>query len=166
MRLEKLYVAIVETFDLAVVYIINAIQQSSIRSKYTKRSIGIDELDLNDTILRNVSNAIQAFVLSAKSIVHSSYMSNLDEFQESTLLNEWDYWLSELEIKVNEWDDIFLLDEEIEAKWIEFDTRSIPGSLTVIKRPLHIHDEIKQSDQPNARSRRDSLDFWNYNSSK
>ena len=148
MRLEKLYVAIVETFDLAVVYIINAIQQSSIRSKYTKRSIGIDELDLNDTILRNVSNAIQAFVLSAKSIVHSSYVSNLDEFQESTLLNEWDYWLSELEIKVNEWDDIFLLDEEIEAKWIEFDTRSIPGSLTVIKRPLHIHDEINKAINP------------------
>ena len=63
-------------------------------------------------------------------------------------MNEWEYWIRELEIKVSEWDEIFLQDATLEAKWLEMDTRSIPGSLTIIKRPLNYQQDIKSALDP------------------
>ncbi|WP_313890960.1 ATP-dependent DNA helicase DinG [Psychrobacillus sp.] len=148
-RLEKQFVDAVNAFDQAVSHITSTAQQIvSSRSRNTKRTIPLEELMLPEDMFRVVANAIQTFILSAKSIVHSPYTKNAMEKHAPLLLQEWYYWLRELEIKVSEWDEIFLQEEEIEAKWLELDSRSIPGSLQIIKRPLNFQDEINHALQP------------------
>ncbi|QFF98730.1 ATP-dependent helicase DinG [Psychrobacillus glaciei] len=145
-RLEKEFVGIVNIFDETVSYIINSVQHAKNRSKNTKRTILLDDLHLNESLFRKVALSIQTFILSAKSIIHSYSMK--EEAVAPIILNEWEYWIRELEIKVAEWDEIFLQEESIEAKWLEIDTRSIPGSLTIIKRPLNYQNDIKHALNP------------------
>ncbi|TQR19749.1 ATP-dependent DNA helicase DinG [Psychrobacillus vulpis] len=147
-RLEKLYVEVINAFDVAVSCIISSVQLMNTRSKNTKRTISLDEMNIDPPILRLVANSIQSFILSAKSILDSSYTKNATDDEASIILNEWEYWIRELEIKVSEWDEIFLQEESIEAKWLEIDSRSIPGSLTIIKRPLNFQNDIKKALNP------------------
>ncbi|WP_342600879.1 ATP-dependent DNA helicase DinG [Psychrobacillus sp. FSL H8-0483] len=147
LRLEKQFVDVVNTFDRAVSYIISSIQHLGAHSKSTKRMVALEGLNLDRSIFRSVATSIQTYVLSAKSII-DSYSKNAEEELTPILLNEWEYWLRELEIKVSEWDEIFLQDEAVEAKWLEIDNRSIPGSLTIIKRPLNYQDDIKDAMEP------------------
>ncbi|MFF2752713.1 ATP-dependent DNA helicase DinG [Psychrobacillus sp. NPDC058041] len=145
-RLEKEYVEVVNTFDDTVSYIINSVNHTNKSSRNTKRTILLDELNLNKSLFRRVATSIQTFILSSKSIIHS-YSMQVEELAP-IILDEWDYWIRELEIKVAEWDEIFLQEEAIEAKWLEIDTRSIPGSLTIIKRPLNYQNDIKKALNP------------------
>ncbi|WP_144511361.1 ATP-dependent DNA helicase DinG [Bacillus sp. FJAT-22090] len=145
-RLERQYVEVVESFDRAISSIIRAIHPLKGHLKTTKRMALLEDLSFDESIFRIVATAMQTYILSAKSII-SSYAK--DELSEQTvLLNEWKYWIRELEIKVSEWDEIFLQDEIIEAKWLEIDIRSIPGSLTIIKRPLNYQTDIKNALDP------------------
>ena len=41
--------------------------------------------------------------------------------------------IREVKIKIAEWDDIFLSPQEGNSVWLEFDVRSVPGSLHVFK---------------------------------
>lgn len=143
-RLEKQYVDVVESFDRAISSVIHAIPSTKGHSKSTKKMATLDDLNLNTSIFRTVATAMQTYILSAKSILTTYAKNKLDD-QATVLLNEWEYWIRELEIKVSEWDEIFLLDEAVEAKWLEIDTRSIPGSLTIIKRPLNYQKDIKEA---------------------
>ena len=56
---------------------------------------------------------------------------------EQAILSEWDFWVREMTIKAGEWVEVFV-DENVDdfTVWMEKDMRSIPGSLTVIKRSL------------------------------
>lgn len=145
-RLEKQYVDIVESFDRAIHTIIQSIYPIKGHMKTTKKVTALEDLNLDPAIFRTTAVSIQTYILSAKSIV-ASYGKDTDEDQ-TVLLNEWMYWIRELEIKVSEWDEIFLQDAVVEAKWLEIDTRSIPGSLTIIKRPLNYQSDIKNALDP------------------
>ncbi|GGA25880.1 ATP-dependent DNA helicase DinG [Psychrobacillus lasiicapitis] len=146
-RLEKLYVDVVETFDQAISSITDAIPPTKGHSKSTKRTATLEDLNLDTSIFRAVATAMQSYIFSAKSIL-ATYVKNKLDDEAVVLLNEWEYWIRELEIKVSEWDEIFLIDEAVEAKWLEIDTRSIPGSLTIIKRPLNYQKDIKEAVDP------------------
>ncbi|MDI2589567.1 ATP-dependent DNA helicase DinG [Psychrobacillus sp. NEAU-3TGS] len=146
-RLEKQYVDVVETFDQAISSITDAIPPTNSYSKSTKRTAILEDLNLDTSIFRAVATAMQTYIFSAKSILATYAKNKLDD-QAIVLLNEWEYWIRELEIKVSEWDEIFLIDEAVEAKWLEIDTRSIPGSLTIIKRPLNYQKDIKEAVDP------------------
>ncbi|MFJ5772274.1 ATP-dependent DNA helicase DinG [Psychrobacillus sp. NPDC093180] len=146
-RLEKQYVDVVETFDQAISSITDAIPPTNGYSKSTKRTAILEDLSLDTSIFRAVATAMQTYIFSAKSILATYAKNKLDD-QAIVLLNEWEYWIRELEIKVSEWDEIFLIDEAVEAKWLEIDTRSIPGSLTIIKRPLNYQKDIKEAVDP------------------
>ncbi|MDF2067154.1 ATP-dependent DNA helicase DinG [Bacillus sp. Cr_A10] len=145
-RLEKQFVEVVNTFDDTISAIVHSASQTKTRYKNTKKSILLGEFNIDESSLRRVANSIQTFIFSAKSIIHS-YSDQL-ELYSSIILNEWEYWIRELEIKVSEWDEIFLQDATLEAKWLEMDTRSIPGSLTIIKRPLNYQQDIKSALDP------------------
>ncbi|ALC85827.1 DNA polymerase III subunit epsilon [Bacillus sp. FJAT-22090] len=145
-RLEKQFVEVVNTFDDTISAIVHSASQTKTRYKNTKKSILLGEFNIDESSLRRVANSIQTFIFSANSIIHS-YSDQL-ELYSSIILNEWEYWIRELEIKVSEWDEIFLQDATLEAKWLEMDTRSIPGSLTIIKRPLNYQQDIKSALDP------------------
>lgn len=145
-RLEKQLVDVVETFDDTISYVISSFQPLKMNQRSTKRTIALSELGLDETVFRRVANTMQTFIMSAKAVIHS--YSKTAEEQGPIILNEWDFWIKELEIKVAEWDEIFLQQEVIEAKWMEVDTRSIPGSLTIIKRPLNYQNDIKTALDP------------------
>ncbi|MFJ8065112.1 ATP-dependent DNA helicase DinG [Psychrobacillus sp. NPDC096426] len=146
-RLEKQFVEVVESFDQAISIIIRSVPTIKGHSKTTKRMSALEDLDLQASIFLIVASSLQTFILSAKSIITAYGNSKLDD-QANVLLNEWEYWIRELEIKVSEWDEIFLQDEAVEAKWLEMDTRSIPGSLTIIKRSLNYQKDIKEALDP------------------
>ncbi len=144
-RLEKQYVETIEKFDHAVSYVIDAFLQKSKRNgKSTKKMIALEDLELDQSIFRAVANSIQVFIFSTKSMIES-YSKHIEEETIQSFINEWQYWIRELTIKVSEWDEIFLQNRVTEARWLEIDTRSIPGSLIVIKRPLNYKDDIKNA---------------------
>lgn len=143
-RIEKLFVNVVESFDHAMSHIISSIQSFPHKSKSTKHTNTMEELDLDKSIFTKVAKNLQTFIYSTKPYIGSSKKNLLDN-QLVVIVNEWEYWLRELEIKVSEWDEIFLQDGEEEAKWLELDNRSIPGSLTIIKRPLNYQEDIKEA---------------------
>ncbi len=143
-KLEKLLFHVVESFDVAISYVLQAVQTIPFSNKHTKKSFVLEDLLLNKSAFQRVSTHIQDFIDLSKAILqaHSSFS---DDKEEMVLKHEWDFWLRELEIKVSEWDEIFLVDIPLEAKWLELDTRSIPGSLTVIKKPLNYQAAIKDA---------------------
>ncbi|WP_371326703.1 ATP-dependent DNA helicase DinG [Psychrobacillus sp. OK028] len=144
-QLEKQYVETIEKFDRAISYVIDAFLQKSNRNgKSTKKMMALEDLDLEQTIFRSVANSIQVFIFSTKSMI-DSYSKHVEEEKLQSFINEWQYWIRELAIKVSEWDEIFLQNRGTEARWLEVDTRSIPGSLTVIKRPLNYQEDIKNA---------------------
>ncbi|MEK5146916.1 ATP-dependent DNA helicase DinG [Psychrobacillus sp. FSL K6-4615] len=144
-QLEKQYVETIEKFDKAVSYVIDAFLQKSKRNgKSTKKTVALDDLELDQTIFRSVANSIQVFIFSTKSMI-DSYSKHVEDEKIQSFINEWQYWIRELVIKVSEWDEIFLQNRVTEARWLEVDTRSIPGSLTVIKRPLNYREDIKKA---------------------
>ena len=147
LRIEKLFVNVVESFDLAMSHIISSIQSFPHKSKSTKRTNTMEELELDKSYFIKVAKNLQTFIYSTKPYVGSSKKNLLDP-QLIVIVNEWEYWLRELEIKVSEWDEIFLQDGEEEAKWLELDNRSVPGSLTIIKRPLDYQEDIKEAMAP------------------
>lgn len=146
-RIEKLFVNVVESFDDAMSHIISSIQSFPHKSKSTKRTNTMEELELDKTHFIKVAKNLQTFIYSTKPYIGSSKKKLLDQ-QLVVIVNEWEYWLRELEIKVSEWDEIFLQDGEEEAKWLELDNRSVPGSLTIIKRPLNYQEDIKEAMAP------------------
>ncbi|MFJ7826293.1 ATP-dependent DNA helicase DinG [Psychrobacillus sp. NPDC096623] len=147
-QLEKQYVETIEKFDRAISYVIDAFLQKSNRNgKSTKKMMALEDLDLEHTIFRSVANSIQVFIFSTKSMI-DSYSKHVEEEKLQSFINEWQYWIRELAIKVSEWDEIFLQNRGTEARWLEMDTRSIPGSLTVIKRPLNYQEDIKNALMP------------------
>ncbi|QEY19837.1 ATP-dependent helicase DinG [Psychrobacillus sp. AK 1817] len=146
-RIEKLFVDIVESFDHAMGYVISTIQSYPHKSKSTKRTYAMEDLNLDKAFFIKVAKNLQTFIYSTKPYVGSAKKNIIDE-QLLVLVNEWEYWLRELEIKVSEWDEIFLQDKEVEAKWLELDNRSVPGSLTIIKRPLNYQEDIKDAMAP------------------
>lgn len=150
-QLEKQYVNVVDAFDEAVSTILHAVQRKQSKSKSTKKMVTLEDLELNTSIFRYVATSMQAYIFTAKSFIASYSSKGMDD-QTPILLDEWEYWIRELEIKVSEWDEIFLQDEVVEAKWLEIDTRSIPGSLTIIKRPLNFQDDIKEAIDPLRKS--------------
>lgn len=144
-QLEKQYVETIEKFDRAVSYVIDAfLQKSKKNGKSTKKMIALEDLELDQSIFRSVANSIQVFIFSTKSMINS-YSKHVEEEKIQSFINEWQYWIRELDIKVSEWDEIFLQNRITEARWLEIDTRSIPGSLTVIKRPLNYKEDIKKA---------------------
>ncbi|NME05822.1 ATP-dependent DNA helicase DinG [Psychrobacillus sp. BL-248-WT-3] len=147
LRIEKLFVNVVESFDLAMSHIISSIQSFPHKSKSTKRTNTMEELELDKSYFIKVAKNLQTFIYSTKPYVGSSKKNLLDP-QLIVIVNEWEYWLRELEIKVSEWDEIFLQHGEEEAKWLELDNRSVPGSLTIIKRPLDYQEDIKEAMAP------------------
>ncbi len=143
-KLEKALFYVIEAFDSSISYLLNVVQAIPSSNKVTKRSLTLEELMLNKSTFEQVSVCMQDFIDLAKSILatHSSFS---DDKEEGILKHEWEFWLRELEIKVSEWDEIFLVDVPLEAKWLELDTRSIPGSITVIKKPLNYQQTIKDA---------------------
>ena len=147
LRIEKLFVDVVESFDHAMSHIIDSVQCFPHKSKSTKRTNTLEELCLDKMFFEKVAKRLQTFIYSTKPYIGSSKKSISDE-SLIVLINEWEYWLRELEIKVSEWDDIFLQDNDVEAKWLELDSRSVPGSLTIIKRPLNYKEDITDALAP------------------
>lgn len=64
--------------------------------------------------------------------------------KELSLLNEWDYWIDELQVKKGDWVELFLEEtNDNRTVWIEKDTRSLPGSLVIVRSPIHAASVIQ-----------------------
>jgi len=98
----------------------------------------LDDLEYNRSHFSKVTEALSDYIRKAESFAHglSNHLDNMTR-NEQAILAEWNFWVQELTIKAGEWVEVFL-DNNTEdfTVWMEKDLRSIPGSLTVIKRSL------------------------------
>ena len=89
-------------------------------------------------IFQKLLIAMDEYIRKAESFTRglSSHTDNLTR-NEQAILADWDFWVREMTIKAGEWVEVFLDDKSQDfTVWMEKDMRSIPGSLTVIKRSL------------------------------
>ena len=96
------------------------------------------ELNYGRTDFSKVAEAMSDYIRQAESFT-SGLAIHVDNMtgNEQAILSEWDFWVREMTIKAGEWVEVFVDDNSDDfTVWMEKDMRSIPGSLTVIKRSL------------------------------
>ena len=78
--------------------------------------------------------------------VGQAFENNIEQLDknERYILSEWHYWIRELKVKIAEWEEIFLASQDDNSVWLEFDLRSVPGSLQVFKKPVNVTPIIEK----------------------
>lgn len=136
--LDAAFMKFTEVFDVAIGTLCT-FQPTARKKQQGNRIIyPLTELDDRKACFSKVAEAMAAYIVQAESFTTGlvNQMENLTE-KEQAILSEWDFWVRELKIKAGEWVEIFLDDQSEDfTVWLEKDKRSIPGSLTVIKRTL------------------------------
>ncbi|KOO49030.1 ATP-dependent DNA helicase DinG [Viridibacillus arvi] len=142
-KLEIKYCEMVQIFDKAIYQLINQLNVQKSGSRHNKRTYPLNSIMVKQPLFEKVSHSIQEWVQLAQEL-SDIFQQNPDDLSptQQTVLSDWYYWLRELTIKVAEWDAIFLSHEVDCSAWIEIDQRSIPGSLHVYKRPIHVAQSV------------------------
>ncbi|MFC4410935.1 ATP-dependent DNA helicase DinG [Chungangia koreensis] len=143
-ELERRYVQMVESFDLAIDNIVESLSQKPFKRHMTKRSVLLRDIETAHELLSNVVEKIHKWIDYAEMFERKFKKSQIEWNAKNTLIrSEWLYWLREMKIKASEWDEIFLNPDENYSVWIEEDKRSIPGSLVIVKRPIDVEGSVK-----------------------
>lgn len=144
-ELERRYVKMVESFDLAIEKIIQSLSQKPFKKHATKRSIRLKEIETDEGLMSEVVARMQRWIDYADMFGKKFKESQIEWNAKNSLIHsEWLYWLREIKIKASEWDEIFLNPDDNYSVWIEEDRRSIPGSLVVVKRPINVESSVKE----------------------
>lgn len=110
-----------------------------------KQSVMLSELSIDVQHCAQVSNLMQNWIDSAEHILQMFYEHREEITRtEQYILDEWQYWIHEFKIKVAEWDELFVMRQADYFAWFELDRRSIPGSIQLLKKPLHVTSSIEQ----------------------
>jgi ATP-dependent DNA helicase DinG len=137
-RLDAAYVKFSTFFDDAV-GMLTAYQPADNKNQQGNRIVySLAEVNGDRKIFTNMLEAMSVYIDQAASFTKdiAQQMDHLTA-KEQAILAEWDFWIRELKIKAGEWVSIFIEDSSTSfSVWLEKDRRSIPGSLTVIKRAL------------------------------
>lgn len=137
-QLDSAFVKFLTLFDYAVATLTAFNPEKSKRQQGNRIIYSLAELNYARTDFSKVAEAMSDYIRKAESFtsglaVHFENMTR----NEQAILSEWDFWVREMTIKAGEWVEVFVDDNSDDfTVWMEKDMRSIPGSLTVIKRSL------------------------------
>lgn len=137
-RLDAAFLKFSALFDHAVGVLTAYQPQTSKKQQGNRIVYALSELNGERKNFTKMIEAMAAYIDSAEAFTKglTKQIDNLTP-KELAILSEWDYWVRELKIKAGEWVSIFLENSSNDfSVWLEKDQRSIPGSLTVIKRTL------------------------------
>ena len=137
-QLDSAFMKFLTLFDYAV-GILTTFNPAKRKKQQGNRIIySLAELNYGRNDFSKVAEAMSDYIHQAE-LFTSGLAIHLDNMtkNEQALLSEWDFWVREMTIKAGEWVEVFV-DENLDdfTVWMEKDMRSIPGSLTVIKRSL------------------------------
>jgi len=138
-RLQRIFD---ETVQRAVLQMQQQIKSKQASSKYT---LFLEDVPLAKEPLLKVSKLTQQW-LDLAAEVGQIFENNIEQLDnnELYLLSEWHYWIREMKMKIAEWEEIFLSPQTENSVWLEFDVRSVPGSLHAFKKPANVTPIIEK----------------------
>ncbi|MEK5231522.1 ATP-dependent DNA helicase DinG [Lysinibacillus sp. FSL K6-0232] len=146
-RLDAQFIRLQRAFDDTIQQALKTIQQLTKGKQATssKRTLFLEEAALAKEPFMQVSKLAQQWLDLAME-AGKAFENTLEQLDKSDcyIVTEWHYWIRELKIKIAEWEDIFLAPQDGNSVWLEFDIRSIPGSLHVFKKPMNVTTVINQ----------------------
>jgi ATP-dependent DNA helicase DinG len=137
-QLDSKFIKFLTLFDHAVATLTSYNLPKRKKQSGNRVIYSLTELDYEKAHFSKVAVAMDDYIRKAESFTSglSSQYDNLTR-NEQAILADWDFWVREMTIKAGEWVEVFLDDNSQDfTVWMEKDMRSIPGSLTVIKRSL------------------------------
>ncbi|MGX9133857.1 ATP-dependent DNA helicase DinG [Rummeliibacillus sp. JY-2-4R] len=141
--LETQFRDMIKLFDRAIDYLIHQLSLIKIKNRQHKQNILLSTVELSQPFSIEVSRKLMHWLNLAESIT-TTYLRYPDDLsiKQQASLADWQYQLRELKIRAAEWESIFIQQQENDTSWIEIDTRSMPGSLHIYKRPVRVEDAI------------------------
>ncbi len=146
-QLEKVFIQLVEMFDLAMNKIVQSIKKLAVKNKFeTKQIAFLSELMQEpESVVQELPKKIQHWVdLAEKVVFHIENDVEQLAQQHVSILEQWKYWIREYKIKAYEWDEIFLNPNGEFSTWVELDRRNIPGSIRIYKKPIDVKNTVNQ----------------------
>ncbi|MBO0600404.1 ATP-dependent DNA helicase DinG [Sporosarcina sp. E16_3] len=137
-QLDSAFVKFLTLFDYAVATLTTFNPAKRKKQQGNRIIYSLAELNYGRTDFSQVAEAMSDYIRQAESFT-SGLAIHVDNMtgNELAILSEWDFWVREMTIKAGEWIEVFVDDNSEDfTVWMEKDMRSIPGSLTVIKRSL------------------------------
>lgn len=145
-RLDAQFIRLQRTFDETIQRAVQKMQQQ-IKGKQasSKCTLFLEDVSIAKEPLLQVSKLTQQWLDLATEVGHA-FENNIEQLDKSEhyILTEWHYWIRELKVKIAEWEEIFLSPQDDNSVWLEFDLRSIPGSLQVFKKPVNVTPIIEK----------------------
>ncbi|MEK4424802.1 ATP-dependent DNA helicase DinG [Solibacillus sp. FSL K6-1523] len=145
-QVEKRFNQMVAAFDEAIHVFVRHVQQSTkMNRREQKLTVFLAELHLPTDVFSNVTMAVQRWIDEAQQLA-LQFCSGVEELapEHLYLIEQWNYWIREFKLKIAEWDEVFLKDENSYSCWLELDCRSVPGSIQIFKKPIDVTQTIKE----------------------
>lgn len=143
-QVEKRFKQMVQGFDEAITILYSQVKKHPKNAmKQQKMSLFLTDLALPQEAFEKVASLVQQWLDAAKSL-HAQFINDVNELapEHHYLLEQWQYWMDEFTIKLSEWDDVFLRQEDHYSCWIELDKRSLPGSIQLFKKPVDVTEMV------------------------
>lgn len=143
-QMEKRFMQMVQRFDEAIATLYQHVKLADINQpKGQKLALFISELNLPTEVFVKVSTAIQHWIDAAQQI-SEQFTSGVEELapEHIFLIEQWNYLVREFTMKLAEWDEVFLKQDEHYSCWLELDRRSVPGSIRLFKKPINVTQTI------------------------
>ncbi|NYF24528.1 ATP-dependent DNA helicase DinG [Sporosarcina sp. JAI121] len=137
-QLDSAFIKFLTLFDHAIATLTAFNPPKRKKQQGNRQIYTLAELDYKSAHFSKVVEAMSDYISKAEAFADglSNHFDNLTK-NEQAIVADWNYWVREMTIKAGEWVEVFLEDNtEDFTVWMEKDMRSIPGSLTVIKRSL------------------------------
>ncbi|MFG3432060.1 ATP-dependent DNA helicase DinG [Lysinibacillus fusiformis] len=145
-RLDAQFIRLQRAFDETIQRAAQSMQkQMKGKRASSKCTLFIEDVTLAKESFLQVSKLTQQW-LDLATEAAQAFENNIEQLDKNDryILSEWHYWIREVKIKIAEWEDIFLSSHDGSSVWLEFDVRSVPGSLHVFKKPANVTPIIEQ----------------------
>jgi len=144
-QLEKSFQRTVNLFEQVMETIVSSMKNQKQTYFDYKQTAFLKDLSFHPSLIKELSRSLQHWIDLAEQASHH-FRHNIDELSKENklLLERWDYWIREWKMKLAEWDELFFIEKNHYALWIECDKRQIPGSIRIYKKPIEISESIEK----------------------
>lgn len=141
--LELQFGDITTLFDQELNYLLRKLPLKKTMNRQHRYSFLLSNIQLEQPFGEKFSRKLMKWIQLAENItsIYLQYPDDLSMKQQANIV-DWQFQLHELKIRLAEWNAVFLSHQEDDTAWVEIDTRSLPGSLRIFKRPVRVEEEI------------------------
>lgn len=150
-QMEKRFTQMVQAFDYAITVVYQHVQQElkNTVKQGKKISLFLADLQLPREVFTQVTSAVQHWVDEAQQLAQQ-FVSGVEELaaEHRYIIGQWNYLVREFTMKLAEWDEVFLKEDNRYSSWLELDRRSVPGSIQLFKKPIDVTESIAKLMNP------------------